>query len=233
MAERSGRGALITTILIFGVLLAAANAVGLGLLIEHLEDPGFTLAGAGFTAKIGLAAGELWNRFPAYFFLFFGLPIALFAFVALLVGLRREEAAGGTAAAAAAAPSAAERGAMALQLLAVLQREGRFIDFVEEEIDGYSDEQIGAAARTVHGGCRKALHERMDIVRLHEAEDGASVEIGRDYDAQTVRLTGNVHGAPPFRGTLEHGGWRVANLRLPETTGGDPAIIAPAEVEIA
>lgn len=233
MAEPSGRGALITTIALFGILLAAANAVGLGLLVEHLESPEFTLTGAGFTAKIGAAVGALWDRFPGYFTLFFALPLALFGFTALLVALRRESGGAAAVAAGAAAPSRAERDAAALQLLAVLQREGRLIDFVEEDIDAYSDQQVGAAARTVHGGCRKALHERMEFVRLHEAADGAAVEIGADYDPLAVRLTGNVHGAPPFRGTLEHGGWRVANLRLPEATGGDPAIIAPAEVEIA
>lgn len=233
MAEPSGRGALITTILVFGVLLAAANAVGLALLVEHLENPAFSLAGAGFTDKIGAAASGVASRFPGYALLFFALPIALFAFTALLVALRRESGSSSHPATAIAPPSEAERSAKALQLLAMLQREGRLIDFVEEDIDGYSDEQVGAAARTVHGGCRKALHERMDIARLHDAADGATVEIGRDYDAQAVRLTGNVHGQPPFRGTLEHGGWRVANLRLPETTGGDPSIIAPAEVEIA
>lgn len=233
MTQTSGRGALITTILIFGVLLAAANAVGLALLVEHLETPGFSLAGAGFTDKIGTAVGAVADRFPGYAFLFFALPVALFGFTALLVGLRSEAGGANATTAAPAAPSRTERDAAALQLLAVLQREGRLVDFVEEDIDAYSDEQVGAAARTVHGGCRKALHERMDITRLQDAADGATVEIGRDYDAQAVRLTGNVHGQPPFRGTLEHGGWRVANLRLPEATGGDPTIIAPAEVEIA
>lgn len=233
MAETPGRGALISTVLVFGIVLAAANAVGLGLLVEHLENPAFTVTGPGFTDKIAGVVGETSSRFPGLFALFFLLPAALFAFTAFLIYLRRDPSAA-TVPATAATPqrSAQEIAAPALQLLAFLQQEGRLLDFVEEEIDGYSDEQVGAAARTIHSGCRKALHERMKVTRLHDADDGATIEIGADYDPQQVRLTGNVHGEPPFRGTLEHGGWRVTDLKLPERTGGDPTIVAPAEVEI-
>ncbi len=230
MPERSGRGALIATTLVFGALLAAANAAGIALLAEGLQTPGFALEGPGFTAKIASAIGSLHARYPGYFWLFFILPLVLFSVTALLIGLRGDGA--GLVDESPAAPPAADRGTRALQLLGILQQEGRLIDFLEEEIDAYSDDQVGAAARTVHGGCRRALHERMRIRRVHEAEDGAAVEIGADYDSQRVRLTGNVHGHPPFRGTLEHGGWQVADLRLPALTGGDPTILAPAEVEI-
>ena len=229
MPERSGRGALIATTLVFGAVLAAANAAGIALLAENLQTPGFALDGPGFTAKVGGAIAALHGSFPGYFWLFFVLPLALFGFTALLIGLRGD---GSDTAAAPAVPVAEDRGTRALQLLGILQQEGRLIDFLEEQIDAYSDDQVGAAARTVHGGCRKALHERMNIRRLHEADDGATVEVGADYDPQRIRLTGNVHGQPPFRGTLEHGGWQVTDLRLPNLTAGDPAILAPAEVEI-
>ncbi len=232
MKQSSGRTALISTVLVFGVILAAANAIGLSLLVENLENPAFTLVGAGFTEKISGALSEVCGRFPGFSALFFFFPLALFAFTAFLIWLRNESGATPVAATAAIEKSAEELGAPALHLLTFLQQEGRLIDFVEEDIDGYSDDQVGAAARSIHSGCRKALHERMTINRLNEADDGASVEIPSDYDPNQVRLTGNVHGQPPFRGTLEHGGWRVSDLKLPKPTGGDPAIIAPAEVEI-
>src|SRR5689334_12156097 len=47
----------------------------------------------------------------------------------------------------------------AVELLALLQREGRFVDFLEEAIDGYADAQIGAAARDIHRGCRRILED--------------------------------------------------------------------------
>lgn len=121
----------------------------------------------------------------------------------------------------------------ALRLLNLLQQEGRFIDFVEEDIDGYRDEQVGAAVRAIHSGCRKALHDRMQIARIYAEEDGSVVTVPAGFDVHTVRLTGNVHGQPPFRGVLQHGGWRARNVHIPEPVEAlDLSILAPAEVEI-
>ena len=131
-----------------------------------------------------------------------------------------------------AAPRLAAREG-ALHLLALLQREGRLLDFCEEELSGFSDAEVGAAARTVHAGCRKVLQEglRLDPVRLEK--EGALLVIERGFDARAVRLTGNVVGDPPFRGTLRHHGWRVAEVRLPEPPEGEAAsLLAPAEVEL-
>ncbi len=232
MSERSGRGALVATILVFGLGLALVNGWGIALLSESIQSPEFTLTGKGFTAKLGQVLSTMRQQYPSYFWLFFGLPLALFGFSALLVGLRREVSSVAIGDDEDEADSARPTSDAALRILALLQQEGRLIDFLEEDIDGYSDEQVGAAVRGIHGGCRKALHERMTIARIFDSEDGASIEVAADYDADEIRLTGNVHGDPPFRGTVEHAGWRVSDLELPETTGGDPSIIAPAEVEI-
>jgi len=229
MPENPGRGALVTAVSIFAVLLAAANVLGYVLYAQSLDDPAFTLVGAGFTARLSHAFSAMYAQHPGFFWYFLLLPLLVVGFVAFLVALRHE---GG---AAAATPSdVAEKGAGAagLHLLALLQQEGRFLDFLEEEIDGYSDAEIGAGVRAIHSGCRTALHERMNISRIYAEQDGATVELGPDYDPDLVRLTGNVHGTPPFRGRLEHGGWRASNVRLPERAGVDPTILAPAEVEI-
>ena len=42
----------------------------------------------------------------------------------------------------------------AAQILAILQRDGRFVDFLMEDLGAYSNEQVGAAVRDVHRGCR-------------------------------------------------------------------------------
>jgi len=57
-------------------------------------------------------------------------------------------------------------------------------------------------------------------------------EVASGFDPSAVRLTGNVHGQPPFRGVLQHGGWRATHVSLPKTAGVDAAVLAPAEVEI-
>ncbi|MCA9709256.1 MAG: DUF2760 domain-containing protein [Myxococcales bacterium] len=121
----------------------------------------------------------------------------------------------------------------ALQLLAILQREGRLVDFLQEDVSGFSDADIGAAARVVHEGCTRGLKDLLQLVAIRREAEGDAVELPAGYDATTTRVTGNVTGEPPFRGTLAHHGWRVDELRLPALTEGhDPSIIAPAEVEL-
>ncbi|RQR48967.1 DUF2760 domain-containing protein [Burkholderia sp. Bp9125] len=121
----------------------------------------------------------------------------------------------------------------ALQLLGLLQRDARFIDFVQEDIAGYGDADIGAAARLVHEGCRAALREHFTIVPVRDEAEGSRVTLPAGFDATAVRVTGNVVGAAPFSGTVSHRGWRVADVRLPKLTGShDASVIAPAEVEL-
>ncbi len=122
---------------------------------------------------------------------------------------------------------------IALQLLSVLQREGRLVDFIEEDLTGYSDAAVGAAARTVHDGCKRAILELFRLEPVLRQPEGAMVEVAAGFDPGAVRLTGNVVGSPPFRGNLRHHGWRAQDVLLPPPPDGmDPAIVAPAEVEL-
>ena len=121
----------------------------------------------------------------------------------------------------------------ALQLLGLLQRDARFIDFVEEDIKGYSDADIGAAARLVHDGCRATLREHFTIRPVRDEAEGSRVTVAEGFDATSIRLTGNVVGKAPFNGSISHRGWRVDEVRLPKLTGSHNAkVIAPAEVEL-
>jgi hypothetical protein len=121
----------------------------------------------------------------------------------------------------------------ALHVLALLQREGRLLDFCEEELDGFSDADIGAAARTVHAGCRKVLHQNLMLAAVRSEKEGTPVVVDQGFDARAVRLTGNVVGDPPFHGTLRHHGWRATEVKLPDPPRGDEAtVLAPAEVEL-
>src|SRR5581483_11898321 len=44
-----------------------------------------------------------------------------------------------------------------LRLLTLLQREGRLVDFLLEDIQAYDDAQVGAAVRDIHQKCQAAL----------------------------------------------------------------------------
>lgn len=132
--------------------------------------------------------------------------------------------------------SKAPRGSHAsgLFLLSLLQREGRLIDFIEEDIAGASDEQIGAAARIVHQGCRKVLNEYLPMQPVLGEPEGATVTIPSGFDANRIRLVGNVAGNPPFSGSLKHHGWVTRDVRLPNVPEAmDTSVLAPAEVELS
>jgi hypothetical protein len=120
----------------------------------------------------------------------------------------------------------------ALRLLASLQEDGRLVDFLTEEIASYSDEQIGAATRGIHGACAKALRACVTLEPVLAGREDDAITVPAGFDPATIRLTGNVHGDPPFTGTLRHAGWRAAGVSIPARSGLDPKIIAPAEVEI-
>jgi hypothetical protein len=132
---------------------------------------------------------------------------------------------------AAAAPADPPEHA-AFRLLATLQEEGRLVDFFTEDIAAYSDEQIGAATRGIHASCRKALRGAVQVEPILPGEEGATVTVPASFDPSSVRLVGDVTGAPPFTGVLRHPGWRVTTVNLPKRPGLDPRVIAPAEVEI-
>ncbi len=121
----------------------------------------------------------------------------------------------------------------ALQLLGLLQREARFVDFVQENVAAYSDADVGAAARVVHEGCRKVLREHFSVEPVRPEAEGNRVTLAEGFDAASIRLTGNVVGQPPFTGSLGHRGWRVTDSRLPKLAQGhDASVIAQAEVEL-
>lgn len=121
----------------------------------------------------------------------------------------------------------------ALQLLSLLQKEARFIDFIKEDVSAYSDADIGAAARVVHQGCSKAINEHFTLAPVSNDPEGNRLTLNAGFDAASFRLTGNIVGQAPFTGTLVHKGWQVTDLRLPKLTEGHNAkIIAPAEVEL-
>lgn len=121
----------------------------------------------------------------------------------------------------------------ALQLLALLQKEARLIDFLNEDVADYSDEEVGAAARVIHGGGQKVLKEYLTLSPVREEAEESRITIEAGFNSQAIRLTGNVTGKAPFNGTLIHKGWKVTAITLPQvSTDFDASIIAPAEVEL-
>ena len=124
--------------------------------------------------------------------------------------------------------------ASAIQILSILQRKGRLIDFLQEDLSAYQDAQIGAAVRQIHQDSKAALAEYVTLEPIYQGAEGSSVTIAPGFDANAVRLTGNITGDPPFKGALRHRGWRVARVDLPKQTPAQQKerIVAAAEVEV-
>ena len=141
--------------------------------------------------------------------------------------------------ASASRPKEMERPALeafdrAVQMLALLQRDGRLIDFLVENISPYPDAQLGAAVRTIHEACRKVLEHYVKLEPILNSEEDQPVTVQGGFDPAAIKLLGNVTGEPPIRGVLRHRGWHVKEVNLPPLSqGSGRRVIAPAEVELS
>ncbi len=121
-----------------------------------------------------------------------------------------------------------------LHSLSVLQREGRLLDFFDEDLSLYADDQIGAAVRSIQEDCKRAMKKYIDLRPVLEAQEGDLVTIEPGFDVDAITLVGNVAGEPPFQGILKHRGWKAGKNEVPRLSDiRDSGIMTPAEVEIA
>lgn len=126
-----------------------------------------------------------------------------------------------------------EEDASHLQLLTLLQKSGRLIDFLQEDLSGCTDAQIGAAAKKVQHDCSGLLEELVTVRPVFEDKEGASVQIPAGYDVSAIKVVGNVKGDAPYTGTLVHKGWRAHKRSLPKRVGQQTAeVLCQAEVEV-
>ena len=121
----------------------------------------------------------------------------------------------------------------ALQILSLLQQEGRFIDFIQQDLTAISNEQLGAAARVVHAGSQKVIQRHLNIKPIMSEQEQSQITIAADFDRNCIRLTGQVTGEAPYHGTLIHKGWQVSNIDLPKISEEyNVNVLANAEVEL-
>ena len=132
-------------------------------------------------------------------------------------------------------PQASRADAEIVYFLAMLQEKGRLVDFLMDDINAYSDAQVGAAARVVHAGCKGVFKEHFSIKPVRSEPEGSTVQVPAGYPADAYRLVGKIAGSAPFSGVLVHRGWKTDSVKLPQLLRGAadslPAI-APAEVEV-
>lgn len=122
----------------------------------------------------------------------------------------------------------------AVQILSILQRDARLVDFLMEDISGYDDEQVGAAVRTLHDDCRDSLKRYLQLAPVIDGVEGTFTKVAGTPAAQNaalVKFIGNVPAGTPQGGTLRHKGWRAVKVDLPAPPH-DATVVAPAEIEI-
>jgi hypothetical protein len=120
-----------------------------------------------------------------------------------------------------------------LRLLGLLQRSGRLIDFLKEDISTFPDNQVGAAARQVHKECADLLEDLVTIRPIFQDEEGSKVRVPVGYDADSIKVIGNVKGNPPYEGILMHRGWKAHKRSLPRNISEKHTeVIFPAEIEV-
>ena len=123
----------------------------------------------------------------------------------------------------------------ALQILQILQRDARLVDFLMEDVAAYSDEQVGAAVRTVHADSKASLARHVSLVPVIDGVEGTNhkLDASKAPDPNRIKLIGNVPASGKVPGgTLRHRGWQATSINLPALGKQDVSIIAPAEIEI-
>jgi Domain of unknown function (DUF2760) len=123
----------------------------------------------------------------------------------------------------------------ALQILSILQRDSRLLDFLMEDISGYEDDQVGAAVRTLHADSKATLLRHLTLTPVIDGVEGTyqKLDATKAPDPNRIKLIGNVpaNGKVPG-GTLRHRGWQVSSVQLPPLGRQDVTVIAPAELEV-
>jgi hypothetical protein len=148
------------------------------------------------------------------------------------LNLQRRGAAPAPAKSAAPPAPAVRASDGALQMLSILQRDSRLVDFLQEDIASYSDDQIGAAVRELHDQCRDSIARYVTLAPVIDGVEGTYAK-SPGSDASLVKFVGNVPAQPPAGGTLRHKGWRAVKVELPALPAKqDATVIAPAEIEI-
>jgi hypothetical protein len=216
----------LTLRLLAGALFLCALLIGLHYLPSHLA------------IDVSLSRNAL--LFGALFLLFFGLVQIRMSQAAVLRWWRTTNAAdGGKPDAKKGAPKIDPQKKqrhdqrMLLHLLTLLQREGRLMDFLGEDLSAYDDAQIGMAVRSIQENCKAAVEKQLHPKAVMDAEEESEVTVAAGFDPNAIKLVGNVTGEPPFTGILRHKGWRATGMELPTLADkDDPLVIAPAEVEI-
>lgn len=119
-----------------------------------------------------------------------------------------------------------------VQLLYLLQKSSRLIDFLAEDLSTFSDAQIGGAVRQIQSESQRCLKEWVGLKPIFEEPEGAEISLPANFNPAEVKIVGKVSHRGPYQGILRHKGWKAEKARLEIESLSNVQVIAPAEVEI-
>ena len=171
--------------------------------------------------------GRIWLAIRSFFSILFSGSLPEDGLTKL--GLTRRGAPKPQTASAPAGPRPADG---ALQMLSILQRDARLVDFIMEDIVAYTDDQVGAAVRGLHDQARESLARYVKLEPVIDGVEGTFTKPALS-DPAAVKFVGNVPAGKPSGGLLRHKGWRAGKIDLPPLNPKqDSSILAPAEIEV-
>jgi hypothetical protein len=189
--------------------------------------------GAGMLFSLVTFVGILMSKAGGIGKAFWGLDVAGKAYKDPTVMEKINAALGGKVEAKPTVPAPKKPSGEALKLIRILQAEARLIDFLMEDLSNAPAEAIRDGVIKVQKDAVAALNKHMTIVPVLAGTEGDSVTVEKGYDPSSITVTGNVTGEPPFRGELQHPGWKVKDLKLPaEAEGQNAFVVQPAEVSM-
>jgi hypothetical protein len=171
--------------------------------------------------------GRIWLAIRSFFSILFGGSLPEDGLTKL--GLTRR---GAPKAQTASTPVGPRPSDGALQMLSILQRDARLVDFIMEDIVAYTDDQVGAAVRGLHDQARESLARYVKLEPVIDGVEGTFTKPALS-DPAAVKFVGNVPAGKPSGGLLRHKGWRAGKIDLPPLNPKqDSSILAPAEIEV-
>ena len=118
----------------------------------------------------------------------------------------------------------------AIFTLNLLQREGRLIDFLQEDISSISDAQVGAAVRQIHTQSAETIEKYFKLRAISEVPEGTETELPKNLEPSTIRLTGSTEQGAN-KGVVRHKGWISSEQSLPQQVGSrNQSVVCPAEI---
>ena len=116
------------------------------------------------------------------------------------------------------------------RLLVLLQREGRLLDFILEDVGGVDDCVLGGAVRPLLGKLRGVLCDYVVFEPILGGVEGDVFTVESGFDASLVKVEGLLVGGAPFRGVIKHPGWRVVSHRVPAAVPGSGGLVVERAV---